>query len=133
MSKRISFIFLSVLFIVVGALIYVFFRPTTYIAQFIGNLTGLNSFGEFGSSFLKFYLPDFLWAISLSFGLYAIYLPNIKTSIILSVVVFVYGVLWEVLQVIGVIGGTGDIVDVIMYLVASMLAVTFNLKKEKTK
>ncbi|MBE6796932.1 MAG: hypothetical protein E7531_01125 [Ruminococcaceae bacterium] len=133
MSKRILFILFSALFLLVGATIYVLLRPNTYIAQFIGNLIGLNPLGEVGCNFLKFYLPDFLWAISLCFALYAIYLPNPKTSIILSVVVFVCGVVWEALQWAGVLGGTGDLLDVIMYLVASMLAVTFNLKKEKTK
>ncbi len=89
--------------------------------------------GGYGSNFLKFYFPDFLWAISLCFGLYAIYLPTIKTSIMLSVIVFVYGVIWEILQAVEVLGGTGDIVDVIMYLLACLLALIFNLKKEKTK
>lgn len=133
MSKRACFFLMSLLFLGFGAMIYILFRPNTHIAVICDSIIDLDLFRQsvsiFGCNFLKFYLPDLLWGLSLSLGMYAIFLPNLKQKIVLSVIVLLCGVVWEILQWTGIIGGTGDIIDIIMYLSASILAVIINFKR----
>ena len=133
MSKRAGFIIISLLFLGFGAMIYILFRPNTHIAVTCNSIVNLDilrrSVSILGCDFFKFYLPDLLWGLSLSIAMFAIFLPNLKQKIIISVIVFLCGVFWEILQWMGIVSGTGDILDIVMYLVAALFAVMINLKR----
>ena len=43
----------------------------------------------------------------------------------------IYGCVWELLQWLSILGGTGDYLDIIMYLLASILCLIINLKERK--
>ena len=136
MSKRIYFL-LSVIFLTLGALIYALYRPSSQIAVFCDKIIALNSLRQalvvFENDFIKFYLPDFLWGISLCFSLFAVFQPSLKGAIIISVVSVFCGICWEILQWTSLVGGTGDVLDIMMYFAAGAFAIFISIKKEKEK
>jgi fatty acid desaturase len=70
--------------------------------------------------FFRNYLADGLWCFSLIMGLSLIF-P--RHYIILSVFGFSFGVLFEMLQLIGAVKGTFSIGDIITYGVTALVAV----------
>ena len=74
---------------------------------------------------LRFYIPDALWAYAF-------------TSIILIIWERVYNILWlsiivvffcvfELLQFLGILPGTGDLIDVLTYCISFLCALLLNL------
>lgn len=127
MNKRRFYAFLSVASLSCGAIIYILFRPTTYIAKafikvfpFISEINGLLSLSN--CTFLKYYFPDYLWAFSLLCCLNAVG-KQAKTMLYRACAVFLMGALWEIFQYSHIISGTGDLIDVFMYLAAVLSVV----------
>ncbi len=135
MSKRSFNGLLCILSLLSGFVLYVFFRPNTYISMlFDGNtvdyLRGLLQ--PYSFDFLKYYFPDFLWGFALNLGFAAIFEPKGRDVIICVICALVCGTAWESLQYLGMVSGTGDVWDIAMYLVSSVITYIIN-KKEKTK
>lgn len=133
MSRRITFAVTSAASITVGAIIYVLFRPNSYIAIFVDNIVDFGIIRQIladgSNDFLKFYLPDFLWAFSLCFCLYSI-LDALKNGMIISsLITFFCSVTWEILQLLNFVSGTGDLIDIIMYLLAVICAASLTFKR----
>lgn len=137
MSKQKKNALLSILALVIGCMLYVWFRPNTYISRILGRVTNaalaLPLCPPYINDLCRFYLPDFLWAFSLSCGLIAIHNPGIKGVMICALSAFLLGAVWELLQHLGAVSGTADIHDAIMYLLASTLCIIFNVKEKKQK
>ena len=137
MLRRITFAAASVASLMIGAIIYVLFRPNSYIAIFVDGIMDMGTLRQFlessSTDFLKFYFPDFLWTLSLCFCLYAVFGLTKKRIIFFSLVAFFCSVAWEIIQWFSIVSGTGDIIDVIMYLLAGICAASLGLKKEKLK
>ncbi len=141
MTKRKLYIFLCVAALGVGALIYILLRPDTHVSAFARNMLPiLETYSEqlrtFNFPFIKYYLPDLLWAFSLLCGLNAIF-DDYKRVFINSAVVVVIGIVWEALQFFGVVSGTGDITDIFMYMAGALLILITEIifkrcKNEKT-
>ena len=103
-----------------------FFREHTYINSFFG-LQKISSRDSLLLDAISFYLPDFLWAYSLTFML-ALFCEHRLSGVISSL----FGVVWEIMQRIGAVSGTFDMIDILMYITASMFAVLillFNRRK----
>ena len=116
MNKK-SFIFYIsniILPLLFGYLIYVFTRNTTYINIFLG--LSFEVMQNFWTNILSFYVADFLWAYSLFFSLKILW--NTITSACLTIFC---GTLWECLQ-ISFIKGTFDFCDILMYILAVIIA-----------
>ncbi len=131
MSKRNTLMLVGTVSLVFGGLIYVMFREDTYIANFFEFIPlDIVRFycAHIKSEFVRFYLPDFLWALSLCCFLLLLFDPKSKGSVICSGTVFLYGVLWEILQYTEVVKGTGDVIDILMYLAAAVSAVIIRTK-----
>lgn len=137
MSKRKKNILLSLATLLVGCFMYMFLREDTYVGSIFDGIERFETVRQIFSfqtcALCKFYLPDFLWAFSLGCGLIAIYDPGIKGIIICAGAAFLCGCMWEVLQYSGVLSGTGDIHDSIMYFLASVICITINLKETGEK
>ena len=117
-----------------GLLIYCFFRSGTYIHTLLNSM-GLHSsfYSDMSfllSDFLKYLLPDFLWSYSLQCGMLGILTP--KRPVFTIVGVFCFSSLFEVLQRVAIIHGTFDWLDLLMFLMAGLLACQI-YKKEKGK
>jgi hypothetical protein len=106
----------------VGGGLYIVFRPQTHIAEFARGLLPItnNIFTKaetLDCNFIKYYLPDFLWAFSFNCGLNALFNSK-KAMLINGCVVFLISILWETAQQFKIISGTGDLIDIAMYLIA---------------
>ena len=126
---RMTFGILSFASLISGALLYLFFRENTYLSRIISSFIDISKTQK-AAAFLScdltmYYLPDYLWALSLCLGLCCvIYHPaRTKASAIITIAA---GVLWEIFQYTDIVFGTGDIHDIILYLAASFTAVTIN-------
>ena len=132
-NKMMWFWTIGIFSLVLGSLIYLVFRDnaivTTKISQFVDLEPLRNMFSWAECDFLKFYLVDFLWALSLSCGLHIIFKPNLKVSIICSAIVIALGTAFELLQLFNVINGTGDVWDVISYILAALVVNVMNYKR----
>lgn len=110
--------------LVSGLLLYLAFRDTTYVALAVSRVVPLgwlrNALQPFDASCMRYYLPDFLWAFSLSCGLHLIFLPRRYGSMGCTLTVFGCGLGYECLQWGGVISGTGDAADILLYLLAGL-------------
>ena len=88
---------------------------------------------EISSVFFNNHFCDYLWAFSLQSGLFAIFLPCKKKKMIITVIVVLYGSVWELGQRLQIVGGTGDIVDILMYFAGSVTVFFINETKETEK
>lgn len=127
MNKRRFYAFLSVASLSLGGVIYILFRPATYIAKafikvfpFVSKISGVLSLSN--CTFLKYYFPDYLWAFSL-FCCFNAVGKSTKTMKYRACAVFLMGALWEMLQYSHIISGTGDLIDVFMYITAVLSVV----------
>ena len=138
MSQRLFYAILSTVSLLIGAILYLLYRENTHLSLFFNECFILKSMRqcakEIENDFLKFYFPDFLWAFSLSFGLMFVFKPKFWGGLICCLTSFLYGMLWETLQALGYIRGTGDFWDVVMYLMASLIAaLIFRMRRKENE
>lgn len=135
MSKRRLNILLGIIALIFGSLLYILFRENTYIAKAFGSFDIIVQMREilspYATNFLMFYFPDFLWAFSFCCGLCAIFTPRISGTIICGCMVLFIGCGWEGMQYWKIIGGTGDVLDIIAYLLAGIANIIINLKERE--
>lgn len=133
MSERVKNVTLMMVTLFLGLILYILFRPQTYIAKLtaivlpVGELQALVD--DWKCSFLRYYFPDFLWSFSLTCGLMAIFCSSKTMKVWCCVVSVFVGVVWECFQNLGIISGTGDILDVFMYLSGACLCMLINLRR----
>ncbi len=113
---------------------YVFFRGNTYVSILLEKV-GIAKLGEISVSnrfliYLSFYLPDFLWALGLCCDFFVIFNNGFREAVICGAISFLCGSLWEVLQYANVVKGTGDTFDIIMYLIAVIIALLLYKRRE---
>ena len=110
----------------IGFCVYLLFREETYIAKFFEPSLKLKYIRQLllyePNDFVKYYLTDFLWAFSLYCFVSIIYSEHKYSRLISATLTFASGFIWEILQFIGTVSGTGDVLDVATYLFACILA-----------
>lgn len=135
MFRRKIYILLGVVSLSLGVLIYILFRENSYIGIAFSRLSIIQAIRRmlegFSCDFLEFYFPDFLWGFSLSCGFLAIYLPKRNGCIICTGIAFLCGCVWEWMQHKEIVSGTGDINDVLMYLLACITCTIINIRSER--
>ena len=135
--KRIRFLIWGIASLLLGTAIYVLFRENTYFSKLVLTKIDITQIKQnllfLDNAFVKYYFPDFLWAFSLNCLLHAIYLPNVKGSVKCSLIAFLTGVLYEVFQCLNIVSGTGDLVDVLLYLLAVVTVIFINQKGRREK
>ena len=113
-----------------GALIYLYFRPETYLSTFLSKLFGVhfektNISGSVIRYFLCYYLSDILWAYSLTFVL-SLLIGYSKTALIITgATAFLFEIGVELLQKFEIIKGTFDIYDFLTESIATISALIF--------
>lgn len=132
MQKRRFYIALCCGSLIIGGIIYIIFRPDTYVSNLFDNITFLEKLRLYISdsdySFMKFYLPDYLWCFSLCCGLVSVFEDKIANTFICCTTAFVCGVVWETFQFIHIVSGVFDFFDILMYLLASISVAIINLR-----
>ena len=120
--------------LIIGAVLYCCIRTESNIYCIINQMIQLPDVDVETLRFLSFYLPDYLWAFSFSCFLYLIYGRSEKGSVICSVLVCILGSVFEGAQAKGIISGTGDVVDIFLYIFAVLTAyIIHNLLRRRTK
>ena len=97
-----------------------FFGTVSYFLFDIGIINNSNIFFRL----LRNYLPDFLWAFSFFF-LTIIFSFNIsekKYLFISGIYVVFIGIIFEILQYFNIAKGTFDFFDIVIYLIAILIA-----------
>ena len=123
MSNRQKYLLIAAACLLPGGLCYILLGKETHIAQLFYTPMHANL-----PVFFRSYLPDLLWGLSLSMCLMAVYDPRLPGCILCAVCAFVCGCLWELLQYTGAISGTGDLLDIGMYLLAGIFAILLSGK-----
>ncbi len=142
MFKQTSFFYatIGVISLALGGITYVMFRGEAYVSVFVRQLLDIEQnkyIVSNANSFIKNYFADFLWAFSFSSFLHMIYLPGMKVSFVCTFTVVFLGTAYEILQRLNFISGTGDILDILIYLLAAFAVNIINFirrrKNEKQK
>ena len=124
---------LGLIALLVGTMLYIFFRPASYVSVIFGTYGWLSQLRTwlkpFPCDFLRYYLPDMLWALALGCGLQTILIPKGKGIVLCGVAAFASGVVWELLQWLGTVRGTGDWLDILMYALGSLASILFTKKE----
>ena len=130
----------AVIALLLGTLLYILFRENAYFSIWVSDLVPLDgvrsafSFADCG--FLKYYLADYLWALSLASWLTLI-LEKIWAKYYCFAAFCItscFGGVFELLQYSDLISGTGDPLDLVLYLSAGLTVnvITFLIRsKEK--
>lgn len=114
--------------LIIGCVVYIIFRRDTFLHSFLPFLRNntLSKASFFGDDIFRYYLPDFLWGYSLTAALYALYPPIKKRTSCLPVILSAFvGFVFELLQYFHIFSGTGDPIDVLIYLCAAIVAYKF--------
>ena len=134
-TSRKIYLLLCVSSLSLGVLLYILFRENSYIGIATNHFTVVSAarkvFAFLSCDFLMFYFPDFLWCFSLCFGLFAIYLPTQKQALMCVLTAILFGCTWELLQYVGLISGTGDLLDALMYLLSGIICAILNMIRGK--
>ena len=108
MCKKIIF---SILLLFFGIFIYYLFRENILIKQ------------NFILAFIRNYIPDILWTISF-YCISTVFSKNIVKNYIVFTAIYVFsiGLFFELLQLKGIVKGTYDVFDIIIYIIAILVA-----------
>lgn len=115
--------------ILIGIVIYYVISPDVIFVQKIDALFGREVHAiktNIDSVFLKyirFYLLDILWGYSLVFALYFVTGNNTAELMKILKIAFVFSAIMEILQLTSIVKGTFDVIDIIMELLAEIIAV----------
>jgi len=133
MSRRRKNILICLVSLFLGALLYICFRNHTYLSILVDKAIPLASLQTYlrpyRNDFLMFYLPDFLWGLSLGCALEAINLPP-KGVMPSGAIAFLCGCIWELGQHLGFVNGTADPLDALMYFTAGLVTTIVNIKEK---
>ena len=134
MSKRQS-LFVALISLSLAGMIYILFRSTDmYMFLPVKACGGLSSLNEIRFAFAGCHLPDwFLYSLPDGLWLYAYmlivrclwYNDNSVIKVLFLSVLPVFAITIEVLQFLSLYFGTGDIIDIVFYLVFILLYVIF--------
>lgn len=128
MNRKNLFLFANITIpLFIGLVIYLFFYKSTYINTVFENIFEFSlPYLYFNNSFHRFltcWACDILWAYALTFSLFLCFKNFRKTILITSVLSILFAVSIEILQVIDVVNGTFDILDIIFEISAIFIAV----------
>ena len=121
--------------LMLGAVVYILFRPNTWVSHLFDGIEFIvdlrSAVASPSRNWFRYYVPDLLWAFALCCGIQAIYEPEHKGVLFCALTALCCGVVWEMLQWSRIVTGTGDVWDILMYLTGSVLSILINVKGEK--
>ena len=128
-TKKTSLVALSIMFILIGGFIYLFFRPHTlnmFVWLGIINCEHIFQLRDYNQDlkfieFLIFSLPDGLWILSFLIIIGLIWEKHRIFFIIYSSFFTGISILFEFFQKFGLIPGTFDIADILVLLIFHIL------------
>lgn len=133
---RFAYLFLALVSLVAGAIIYIFFRQGTYIHLGLSQ-TATEKIALINKiipdlliiKLLKYYFVDYLWCVALNLSLLAVSdFKNKFVTMCISFISVIFGILFEISQYLDIVSGTFDFWDITMYVVASFFIAIMNIK-----
>ena len=127
--------------LVIGLIVYVCYRPDTYVSQAVYNLLGISpDIGGFVNwlptwllLFIRNYLADIIWAYALTFTICYILWNQKKSMFPIFGIVAVFEICIEVSQKVGIMSGTFDWYDIFLEICISALVMLVIKTKYKEK
>lgn len=122
--------------LIIGLGVYLFINPDNYICSFFSRFVVLPKFG-LSSPFIEFvnnWGCDFLWAYSFTSVIYELFCSFKFSWLITGLLSISLGVFMELLQYFDVVGGTFDVWDIIIEIIAvviSVLIIKFIFQEER--
>lgn len=126
--QRVKYFILAAVVLFAGLLIYLIYRPNSYISKLVLRLIPLyipKNPPLAGRRFLRFYIADYLWAFGLSCCLRCILTDKSQKKLCFAITSFM-GIIYEFMQCFDIIPGTGDICDCVLYLLAGLTVSILN-------
>ena len=142
MNKRISYIILSVAFLLIGVIVYYYCRNEVLVYE---SYLGINKSkgivsdpklvnAKWLTKSIANWLPDLCWEISFLYMLTAVWGGWKQVPILLKLVTLIVILGSELLQAIGIIPGTGDILDILVYFIGfTIFTLVYSNKLRKNK
>ena len=135
MHRTIRNMLWSIAALMCGLMLYILLRPDSYLGKLFSAVNQISALQNAAKIFevnvLRYYLPDMLWALALGCSLQAVIAPKGTAVLICGGTSLLWGAIWELLQWSGLVGGTGDWVDVLMYFSGALASVIINMKEIK--
>ncbi len=124
MKKRVILLVISIVLLVLGLLLYLLLNSEAYISKALLKIIPIQTYygDSLSINLLKSFGADFLWSVSFTLIIQSIVWVDKKKTITL-ILCSLLGVIYEIMQCFGVTSGTADIVDVIVYMLGSLLAI----------
>lgn len=128
--------------LLMGTVLYILFRPDTYITSFFYRLSGMeeNGLGDvivlpgWLGALCRNFLPDILWAYALTFGVGVVWRDAGGFPVFTVIICALFEVAFELGQGMGLWVGTFDWWDIGLEICATVLAaLILNSRKEKVK
>jgi hypothetical protein len=128
--------------LLLGLFIYIVFRPDTYISKYLLGYTHLRTFSNYILVkdnciilFTRNYLCDILWAYALTFAAWTVGFSRVRREYLsLGGSCILFELLVEIMQKFHIISGTFDILDILMEIAATWIALVIIMwKRERFK
>jgi len=134
--KKAFYILNTLIPLLLGFGIYIAFRPDAIISKYTYALFGILPLSislpyKWLQAVICGFSCDFLWAYSLTFVVGMIVGYTKRNRITVFLICLLFEVLIEILQLVGFIHGTFDIIDIIVELLAIFLALVLITKYEE--
>lgn len=112
--------------LIVGLIVYFAVQKNTHLEKIFVDVFAVNFTSLVWSgwtyTFVICWLCDILWSYSLTFSLWSV-LCSWKNAVLISTgLAFVAGIVFEMFQLFGIIGGTFDVFDIFWELIAAISA-----------
>lgn len=129
-SFRLNFLVYTVILpLFFGFLIYIFFRTNTYLNNFLNVGLNIKIPIESINYFIKFLLPDGIFAFSFTNAFLLLWFKEFKLNYL--IVSFAFFVLIEFFQLLNLIPGTFDILDIIVMNLFALFSYYITTKKRR--
>lgn len=124
MKKKVTLLIISVFMLFLGLLLYLFLNREAYISKLLLAYIPIKPIISSNPliSILKSFGADFLWSTSFTMIIQLIIWVEKKKTFLL-ILCSLLGIAYELMQCFGIITGTADIVDGIVYVLGSILAI----------
>ena len=142
MKHKYGIILNIVLPIIIGTLIYLILSPNAYVTKFFWRIMDVqNPFSHINIMsmplvirLVRFHLCDALWAYALTYSVVSIIGKNDLKSILKGCYISaVFLIIIEGVQILGYVVGTFDFIDILIQIIAALLAGIIHYKKGENK
>jgi hypothetical protein len=124
-KNQLGLIIIGLVLLVLGLVLYLVYSPNTFISKQVYSLFHLRPARIKLTPFtlaIRWWIPDFLWMSSFTMFTQAVFNFE-KPKCLWLMLCSLLGVILEILQWTNAISGTADILDIIVYGLASLFAI----------